>query len=682
MENNRECHHCRLAHPELCTSFPQGTMHSGGGSADELRRMDEIVAEAEAAGLPSRLAADARLQYRVMRMPLEAGTRSMTLDGAPAVDRRFGALPDLDLGDLLLYHYPSSWNHFMADHAVTFRMLPLGPTTTELRTTWLVPPGGDADDLARLTAVWTATNRQDTTLVERAQRGVALAGISARAVRAHRGGGCDPVRRLVRRHVARQGRQIGAMSDPDVDAVVGQPFPHVFRPLTLRHLTLRNRIVFGAHTTNMAEQGLPGRQHLAYYRERALGGAAMIVVEPVPVHPTAVLTRGNFLVGDDAVMPGFRAITDACHAEGAAMIQQLYHVGQHGDFDNSFRPSWSPSGLPSFHDAEGSHAASDGEIEEVIDGFVDAAVRARRCGFDGVEIFAAYHAFVDQFWSPWSNRRTDRWGGVVRGPDALLGDDPRTHPRRRRRRLRDRAGRQRRSDGGCPAEPGRAVRDRRLARRARADGLRHLRHGQLRRLLRHHPDPPVGRQSGRGDGRRAVQGGAPRQGPGREPRPHGGQRRSRVGVGRRRPRVDRARSDRRPPPRGQGPGRPATGRAHVHLLQPDVLGTAVSRLLDLVPRQPVGRSGGRVGWRPVHRGRRTGAGAGRRRRSRRARGGPRRRRARPRRHARRGDRPARRRVPARRPAAAAGPDPRPAGLVRTPARAARRRRAAGHSSRR
>ena len=172
MENNRECHHCRLAHPELCTSFPQGTMHSGGGSADELRRMDEIVAAAEQAGLPSRLAADARLQFRVMRMPLEAGTRSMTLDGAPAVDRRFGALPDLDLGDLLLYHYPSSWNHFMADHAVTFRMLPLGPTTTELRTTWLVPPGGDADDLDRLTAVWTATNRQDTALVERAQRGV------------------------------------------------------------------------------------------------------------------------------------------------------------------------------------------------------------------------------------------------------------------------------------------------------------------------------------------------------------------------------------------------------------------------------------------------------------------------------------------------------------------------------
>ncbi|WP_315980531.1 oxidoreductase [Aliamphritea spongicola] len=67
---------------------------------------------------------------------------------------------------------------------------------------------------------------------------------------------------------------------------------HIFKPLTLRHKTLRNRITFGAHTANMAEQGLPGARHRGYYLERAIGGAAMIVVEPIPVHPTAVLTRG------------------------------------------------------------------------------------------------------------------------------------------------------------------------------------------------------------------------------------------------------------------------------------------------------------------------------------------------------------------------------------------------------
>lgn len=188
-------------------------------------------------------------------------------------------------------------------------------------------------------------------------------------------------------------------------------FTHLAQPLQLRHVTLRNRVVFGAHTSNMSESGLPGARHLAYYLERARGGAAMIVVEPVPVHATAVLTRGNFRHGDDGVIPGFRAITDACHAEGSVMIHQLYHVGQHGDFDNSYQPSWSPSGLPSYHDNEGSHQMTEAEIEEIIAAFVDAAERAQRCGFDGVELFAAYNSLIDQFWLGWSNRRTDRWGG-------------------------------------------------------------------------------------------------------------------------------------------------------------------------------------------------------------------------------------------------------------------------------
>ena len=191
------------------------------------------------------------------------------------------------------------------------------------------------------------------------------------------------------------------------------PFPHVFEPLTIRHRTLKSRINFGAHTANMAEGGLPGDRHVGYYRERALGGAGMIVVEPVPVHRTAVLTRGNFRHDDDSIIPAFRRLTDTCREANPdiVMIQQLYHVGQHGDADVSFAPNWSPSGLPSYHDADGSHAMTEPEIHEVIAGFVAGARRAQAAGFDGIEIFAAYNALVDQFWTPWSNRRTDAWGG-------------------------------------------------------------------------------------------------------------------------------------------------------------------------------------------------------------------------------------------------------------------------------
>ena len=188
-------------------------------------------------------------------------------------------------------------------------------------------------------------------------------------------------------------------------------FPHIAQTLQLRHKTLRNRISFGAHTANMSENGLPTERHLGYYKERAMGGAAMIVVEPIPIHATAVLTRGNFRHNDDIVIPNFRKITDTCHELGSVMIHQLYHVGQHGDADNSFLPNWSPSGLPSYHDSNGSHAMSEIQINELIEGFVQAANRAYQAGFDGVELFAAYHAVIDQFWTPWSNRRDDKWGG-------------------------------------------------------------------------------------------------------------------------------------------------------------------------------------------------------------------------------------------------------------------------------
>ena len=190
-------------------------------------------------------------------------------------------------------------------------------------------------------------------------------------------------------------------------------FPSIFQPLTLRHKTLRNRIVFGAHTANMSDNGLPGERHRGYYEERARGGAAMIVVEPVPVHRAAVLTRGNFLHSTDEVIPHFRKVTDAVKAHGAVICHQLYHVGGHGDGDNSYHAAWSPSGMPSFHDSDGSHAMTEAEIEETIEGYVQAARRAKESGFDGIELFAAYNALLDQFWLPFNNRRDDKWGGSL-----------------------------------------------------------------------------------------------------------------------------------------------------------------------------------------------------------------------------------------------------------------------------
>ncbi|OYU41197.1 MAG: oxidoreductase [Pseudorhodobacter sp. PARRP1] len=189
--------------------------------------------------------------------------------------------------------------------------------------------------------------------------------------------------------------------------------PRLLSPLQLRGQTLRNRIVFGAHTNNMAEQGLPGARMEGYLLERALGGAGMIVTEPVPAHRTGVLTRGNMLPESDDIIPHFQRITEKVKDAGAVICQQIYHVGAHGDSDLSFAPHWSPSGGPSYHDSDGSHKMTEAEIEELLAAHLAAAVRAQKSGFHGVEVWAAYHSLLDQFWTPWSNQRDDKWGGSL-----------------------------------------------------------------------------------------------------------------------------------------------------------------------------------------------------------------------------------------------------------------------------
>jgi 2,4-dienoyl-CoA reductase-like NADH-dependent reductase (Old Yellow Enzyme family)/thioredoxin reductase len=194
---------------------------------------------------------------------------------------------------------------------------------------------------------------------------------------------------------------------------MSEQFPNLLSPIKLRHRELSSRVVFGPHTVNMSHEGLPGDRHFGYYRERARGGAAMIVVEPAPAHRTGVLIRGNFLAESDEVIPHFQRITDECHQHGTTMIHQIYHVGGHGDQDNSWEPYWSPSGVPGMHDPWGSHAMSESEIEELIAAFIAAARRDKEAGFDGIEFYAAYNCLTDQFWSPITNKRTDKWGGSL-----------------------------------------------------------------------------------------------------------------------------------------------------------------------------------------------------------------------------------------------------------------------------
>ncbi|MBK4215759.1 aromatic ring-hydroxylating dioxygenase subunit alpha [Paracoccus caeni] len=179
IENNRECYHCGGAHPSLCRTYsdnPRMTAMDGPDSASP-----DIIdhwKRCEAAGLPSRFVNHPKMQWRLARIPLLNHAESYTLSGKAAVKdpaKRMGAMPFNDAGSLLFFHYPNTWNHFLADHAIVFRILPLTPTTTQVTTNWLVHKDaveGVDYDLEDLTHVWIHTNDEDRQVVEENQAGI------------------------------------------------------------------------------------------------------------------------------------------------------------------------------------------------------------------------------------------------------------------------------------------------------------------------------------------------------------------------------------------------------------------------------------------------------------------------------------------------------------------------------
>jgi len=180
-ENNRECYHCAANHPELARTYPDTpTITSVSGAADE-PQIVEHWQRCESAGLPSQLQLSADGQMRTARMPMVGSAVSYTMTGQSAVRRALSdAIPrDLNIGALLLFHYPTSWSHFLADHAISFRVLPLGPTRTALTTKWLVHREAVESvdyDLQQLTQVWLATNEQDRRIVHENQIGMNFPG--------------------------------------------------------------------------------------------------------------------------------------------------------------------------------------------------------------------------------------------------------------------------------------------------------------------------------------------------------------------------------------------------------------------------------------------------------------------------------------------------------------------------
>jgi len=175
-ENNRECYHCAGNHPSLCRTFPEDPRAIGNNDDGVLASdLDKHVARCEAVGAPSAFRIAERGEWRFVRTPLLEGAESYTMDGKVASTRPNSAIPFRDAGALLKFRYPGTWNHFLSDHSILFRVTPISPTETEVCTKWLVHKDaveGQDYDLKRLTEVWIATNDEDREVVENNQRGI------------------------------------------------------------------------------------------------------------------------------------------------------------------------------------------------------------------------------------------------------------------------------------------------------------------------------------------------------------------------------------------------------------------------------------------------------------------------------------------------------------------------------
>jgi 2,4-dienoyl-CoA reductase-like NADH-dependent reductase (Old Yellow Enzyme family) len=199
---------------------------------------------------------------------------------------------------------------------------------------------------------------------------------------------------------------------------------HLFDPLSLKSVTLRNRIGVSPMCMYSAEDGLATDWHLVHLGARATGGAALVIAEATAVSPVGRITPGDAGIWDDKHVEPLRRINHFIRSQGAVAGVQLAHAGRkasaarpweggaHLADDRGGWPPVAPSAVPFGGGLDKvPHALSIDEITAVQAEFVAAARRALTAGYEWVELHSAHGYLAHQFLSPLSNHRTDRYGG-------------------------------------------------------------------------------------------------------------------------------------------------------------------------------------------------------------------------------------------------------------------------------
>lgn len=205
-------------------------------------------------------------------------------------------------------------------------------------------------------------------------------------------------------------------------------YPHLFQPLTVKSMYLRNRTVMPPIGTNFAGlQGEMREDHVSYYAQRAKGGTALIILENVCVdYPSGTNGTTQLRIDNDQYLPGLFRFTEVMHSYGAAASVQLNHAGASASPLRMEQQVVSSSSIPSKTGGTIPRPLARHEIARIAEKFGEAASRAKRAGFDCVEIHAGHSYLLSQFLSPIYNKRTDEFGGSlenrVRFPRMVLDE--------------------------------------------------------------------------------------------------------------------------------------------------------------------------------------------------------------------------------------------------------------------
>ena len=199
-------------------------------------------------------------------------------------------------------------------------------------------------------------------------------------------------------------------------------YEQLLQPLDLGPTRVRNRIFNPPHGTSLSHQGVVTDDLIAYHRSRARGGAGLIIMEGMTVHPSYGFEESFLYAGSDRIIEGLNRLAQSCRAEGTPVFGQLFHAGRgvRLSHDGSRPLSYSASDVPDERYRVVPVPMPNEMVWEFIESYADAAGRLAQADLDGVEILASMGYLIPQFLNPETNRRDDEFGGDAEGRMRFL----------------------------------------------------------------------------------------------------------------------------------------------------------------------------------------------------------------------------------------------------------------------